>query len=141
MKKNIITTVVAFVIALVANAQSTSIYYTPVGETMEIGFGFNPQSHKFVLSVIEESKDDVDFNVDITNAFGMGIMSNVFNEGQITEIPKTKKVSYYECNYELSLQDLNFLLFNASHNGSVNINGTELDGKSLLNAFQSVMRP
>ena len=49
--KTIILAVTAFVFSLVANAQSTAIYYSPVSETVELGFGFNPQNHKFVLSV------------------------------------------------------------------------------------------
>ena len=138
MKKNIIATVVALVFAVVANAQSTT-YFAPVGETMELGFGFNPQTHKFVLSVIEESKGDVDFDVDVTNAFGAGILSHAFNAGKVTAIPKTRKVNYYECNYELSSRDLNILLFNARHGGKLSINGTTLDGSALIKAINSVM--
>lgn len=137
--KTIILAVTAFVFSLVANAQSTAIYYSPVSETVELGFGFNPQNHKFVISVIEESKDDVDFNVGVTSAFGHNIMAGSFNAGSVTIIPKTKKVNYYECNYELSRHELDMLLFNARRGGKVSVNGIEMDGKSLTDALHSVM--
>ncbi|MCQ2093409.1 MAG: hypothetical protein MJY81_00120 [Bacteroidaceae bacterium] len=138
--KTIILTIATFVFTLVANAQSAATYFAPVSETVEIGFGFNPQNHKFVLSVIEESKDDVDFNIDVTNAFGRDIMSQSFDEGTVTVIPKTKKVNYYECNYELTPQELNFLLFNARFGGNVNINGVEMNGSALINAIHNIMK-
>ena len=136
--KTIILTIATFVLAIAANAQS--IYFAPVSESVEIGFGFNPQNHKFILSVIEESKDDVDFSIDVTNAFGRDIMSKSFDEGTVTVIPKKKNVNYYECNYELTRQELNFLLFNARFGGNVNINGIEMDGKALIIAIQNIMK-
>lgn len=139
MKTKFFATALALVITLVANAQNQAIYYTPVNETMEIGFGYNPETHKCIISVIEESKENVDFNVSINTPFG-NAMTNTFDGGDITVLPKTHKVNYYECNYELSHFELSQLMFLAQHNAKVNINGVEMSSQELLkNLFSTFM--
>ena len=137
--KTIIATALAFILTLSANAQSQATYYSPVNETVELGFGFNPQSHKFIISIIEESKDDVDFDLSITTPFG-NIMEKTFADGDITIIPKSRKVSYYECNYELTPMEMSQLMFFATHKATISINGIEMNSQDFLNALHGTMK-
>ena len=136
--KTIIATALAFILTLSANAQSKAVYYTPVNETMEIGFGFNPETHKCIISIIEESKDDVDFDLSISTPFG-NIMEKTFSDGDITVIPKTSKVNYYECNYELSGFEMSRLMMLARTGAKVNVNGVEMSSREFMDTIHGIL--
>ncbi len=136
--KTIIATALAFILTLSANAQSKAIYYTPVSETMEIGFGFNPETHKCIISIIEESKEDVDFDLSISTPFG-NIMEKTFSDGDITVIPKTRKVNYYECNYELSAFEMSRLQMLARTGAKVNVNGVEMSTREFMDTIHGIL--
>lgn len=136
--KKVLVTLVSALVALNMFAQSSAVYYTPVNETVEVGVGFNPQTGKMILSVIEESKKEVDFDFTVKNAFGQERMEQSFDEGTITVIPKTRKVNYYECNYELSFPEFHYLVRTAMNRGKVVINGVEIDGFTLMGIFRQL---
>lgn len=135
--KTIIATALAFILTLSANAQNQAVYYTPVNDTMEIGFGFNPETHKCIISIIEESKEDVDFDLSISTPFG-NIMEKTFSDGDITVIPKTRKVNYYECNYELSAFEMSRLQMLARTGAKINVNGVEMSSREFMDTIHGI---
>ncbi|MCQ2112203.1 MAG: hypothetical protein MJY95_02540 [Bacteroidaceae bacterium] len=138
--KKILAVLVSAIIAVSASAQSSTVYFTPVNDNVEIGLGFNPQTHKCIISIIEESKNEVDFNFDVINPFGINVMEKSFDEGNISVMPKTRKVNYYECQYELTFPELQFFIFNVEHNANININGNTLSGKDVAAALKSLIK-
>ena len=137
--KKMIAMVATLVIAISMNAQNSVVYYSPVSETMEVGVGFDRQSHKMVLSIIEESKKDVDFSFDILSDEGESVIADdMLDEGTVNVLPKTRKVSYYECNYSLSMPELMDLMAKAQKADKVLVNGQEIDGSQLAESLQSI---
>lgn len=138
--KKLFATLAVVVVTLTASAQSSVVYYTPVNKTMEVGIGFDPYSHKCIFSIIEESKNDVDFTFDILNHNGQSVLGSTkaLSEGKINIIPKTRKVSYYACNYELTIGELKSLIRTANDNGKVVINGVEFDGEELASMLKDI---
>lgn len=135
--KTIIATALAFILSLSVNAQSKSVYYTPVNETMEIGFGFNPETRKCIISIIEESKEDVDFDLNISTPFG-NIMEKTFSDGDITVIPKTRKVNYYECSYELNAFEMARLQMLAHTGAKISVNGVEMSSREFMDTIKGI---
>ena len=136
--KKIFATIATVLVSLSMAAQGSVVYYTPINETMEVGFGFNRQSNKCVFSIIEESKKDVNFTFDLLDNNGKSVMETELEEGNINILPKTKKVSYYECNYELSPSELHQLMSTARNSETVVINGREFDSNIILASIKNI---
>lgn len=139
--KKVLATLVAAIVSITMAAQSPVVYYAPVNKTMEVGIGFNPVSHKCILSVLEESKKDVDFSIDILNDNGESVIDAacILNDGWENVIPKTRKVSYYTCNYELTGSQIARIIEMARNNDTVVINGTEIDSNQLANSLEELI--
>ncbi|MCQ2214048.1 MAG: hypothetical protein MJZ36_10460 [Bacteroidaceae bacterium] len=138
--KKIIAAIATAIVSLTATAQNSEVFYSPVNETMEIGIGMDRQSHKVVLSIIEESKKDVDFSIDIVGKEGNSIMIQNLNEGSLNVIPKSRKVNYYLCNYEISMPQLMQLVMSAKNNEKIMINGQEIEGSVLAQALDNIQQ-
>lgn len=138
--KKLVATIASALVSLTMAAQSSVVYYTPVNKTMEVGLGFDRQSHKCVLSIIEEAKSDVDFSFDILNNEGESILNLNDEEGKVNVLPKTKKVNYYECNYELSMNELRQLMNTAKNSETIMINGQEFDSAELASTIQDIQK-
>jgi hypothetical protein len=138
--KKMLATIAAVIVSLTMAAQSPVVYYTPVNKTMEVGIGFNPVSRKCILSILEESKKNVNFSLDILNGNGesVGNTTNLLNNGRINIIPKTKKVNYYTCDYELTRDQINRIVEVAKNNDVVVINGVELDSNQLVSSLKQL---
>ncbi len=139
--KKVLATLAAVIVSITMAAQSPVVYYTPVNKTMEVGIGFNPVSHKCILSILEESKKSVDFSIDILNDNGESVIdaTGILNDGWENVIPKTRKVSYYTCNYELTGGQIARIIEIARNNDAVVINGTEIDSKLLADSLEELI--
>lgn len=138
--KKLLVTIVAVIASITMVAQSPVVYYTPVNKTMEVGIGFNPVSHKYILSILEESKKDVDFSIDILNNNGASVsdVACILNYGWENVIPKTKKVNYYTCNYELTGDQISHIIEVARNNDVVVINGVKIDSNRLADSLEEL---
>ncbi len=139
--KKVLTTLAAVIASITMAAQSPVVYYTPVNKTMEVGIGFNPVSHKCILSILEESKKDVDFSLDILSEDGESAtdVACILNDGWVNVIPKTRKVSYYTCNYELTGSQIAHIIEAARNNDTVVINGAEIDSDLLADSLEGLI--
>ncbi len=139
--KKVLATLAAVIVSITMAAQSPVVYYTPVNKTMEVGIGFNPVSHKCILSILEESKKSVDFSIDILNDKGESVIdvTGILDDGWENVIPKTRKVSYYTCNYELTGGQIARIIEIARNNDAVVINGTEIDSKLLVDSLEELI--
>jgi len=136
--KKFIAAIATAIVSLTATAQTTEVFYSPVNDTMEIGLGFDRQSHKCILSVIEESKKDVNFTFDIVNEQGDSKLVGTIDEGTLNVIPKTRKVNYYLCNYEITMPQLFQLVASSRHGEKVVINGQEIESDVLAKALNNI---
>ncbi len=139
--KKVLATLAVVIVSVTMAAQSPVVYYTPVNKTMEVGIGFNPVSHKCILSILEESRKDVDFSLDILSDSGESVIDAacILNDGWVNVIPKTRKVSYYTCNYELTEGQIAHIIEVARNNDTVVINGSEIDSGLLADSLEDLI--
>ena len=51
--KTIVIAIASVIASISANAQNTTVYYSPVTTNMEVGLGFDMKNHSCTLSIIE----------------------------------------------------------------------------------------
>lgn len=137
--KTIVIAIASVIMSISANAQSQSaVYYSPVTTNMEVGLGFDMKNHSCTLSIIEESKDKVDFGFDIIGSEGQSILGQQLTGGTVNVMPKQGDENYYQCNYTLTMPEL-FRIINTVRQGNkVIINGTQVDSSVLTAAIQQI---
>lgn len=143
--KTIVIAIASVIMSISANAQSQSaVYYSPVTTNMEVGLGFDMKNHSCTLSIIEESKDKVDFGFDILGSEGQSILTQELTDGTVNVMPKQGDENYYQCNYTLSVPQLMQIINTARQAGKVVINGTQVSSDILTAAIeqiQNTLRP
>ena len=136
--KTIVIAIASVIASISANAQSTTVYYSPVTTNMEVGLGFDMKNHSCTLSIIEESKDKVDCSFDIIGHEGQSILATNLNESTVNVMPKSDNENYYQANYTLSMPELFQLLSTARQSNKVVINGTQINADVLTAAIENI---
>ncbi|MBQ8675074.1 MAG: hypothetical protein IJ528_02475 [Bacteroidaceae bacterium] len=136
--KTIVIAIASVIASISANAQNTTVYYSPVTTNMEVGLGFDMKNHSFTLSIIEESKDKVDCSFDIIGHEGQSILKSSMNETTVNVMPKSADENYYQSNYILTMQELFQLLNTARQSNKVVINGTQINAEALTAAIENI---
>lgn len=136
--KTIAIIIAATIASISANAQNAAVYYSPVTTNMEVGLGFDRNSHNYTLSIIEESKQQVDFGFDIIGFEGESLLSQELNGGTVNVIEKSSDENYYQCNYTLTMPELFNLINTARQGNKIVINGTQISTETLTAAIENI---
>ena len=136
--KTIVIAIASVIASISANAQNTTVYYSPVTTNMEVGLGFDMKNHSCTLSIIEESKYKVDCSFDIIGHEGQSILNSSMNETTVNVMPKSADENYYQSNYTLTMQELFQLLNTARKSNKVVINGTQINAEALTAAIENI---
>lgn len=136
--KTIVIAIASVIMSISASAQNSTVYYSPVTTNMEVGLGFDFKNHSCTLSIIEESKDKVNFGFDVIGHEGQSILDQELSEGKVNVMPKSGDENYYQCNYTLSMAQLFQLLNTARQGNKVVINGTQVNSEVLTAAIEQI---
>ena len=65
-------------------------------------------------------------------------MEKTFSDGDITVIPKTRKINYYECNYELNAFEMARLQMLAHTGAKISVNGIEMSSREFMDTIKGI---